>query len=366
MTIITKLSAPPLDMSQSFLYFKNQGEISAVFTVQAKGSAIFTSEDFLLIPDIPLPGLAFSIPKIVTVGPSFKMYASAEAELAMAGKVESRLKLADWNFQQTYPQENNDYNPKATSPMGGIGNNVGLLQPSFDYSIVASGSITAHIKPALSFGLVFDPYWEIGSCAVELLIDGYMRLEAEAGISSNNTCPFKYGLVAGAKVTARAKVPKPFKWKPEPYDFPVKEWDIKRSECPTRARYTIGNVSNVDTAKRLVSSEGRQLRKRGRVYGPLFSIPPLGKPEFCDKEPSACEILANDDGGGTRMMLGSVESMANETGSFPVERIFTRPQDSKAGLICSSSGVDVATQNWSPWTKLKTVSDMDSSILCRI
>lgn len=65
LTLISTLSFPP-DLSNSYLYFKNQGSVSALFTVDALASASFN------IPDKELFGLenfgaTFSVPGILTV-----------------------------------------------------------------------------------------------------------------------------------------------------------------------------------------------------------------------------------------------------------------------------------------------------------
>lgn len=70
MTIITTLSFP-LKLDNSYLYFKNKGEVTAVFKIDAKGRATFDTKDFQLA-NIPIPGAGFRIPKILTVGPTFR------------------------------------------------------------------------------------------------------------------------------------------------------------------------------------------------------------------------------------------------------------------------------------------------------
>jgi chitinase len=345
LTILTKLGSP-LDLSQSVLYFKNRGEITAVFTLDAKGSVTFDSKDIKLA-DIPLPGMAFRIPKIVTVGPSFKLYASADAEVSLAGKIESRVKLAEWSIQQTYPQETNDWNPKALSGIKANADKDGLLDPSFDLSIKAEGRITAHLKPAIAFGLEFDPYWKVGSCAAELVVDGYIQVFAE--LSNNNDCPFKYSVSAGAALVARAKIPKSFKWKPEPYKFPIKDWPITGDSCPSSSRIIAINSSFAE-----VNQNNHHLVKRAQVYGPIFHIPPLGAPKFCESTPSRCEQLVAAEKGGEHDRVDSLAlyTRANQE-SHSIQSV-------KAGKVCGSR---TAGQNFDNWSRLFSVSVSSSSML---
>jgi chitinase len=79
LTIIATLR-PPLDLSQSYLYFKNKGKVSKIFTLNAKGKAVFKIGDFKIASLENLPGVPCIIPKLFTVGPNFKLLVAAEAE----------------------------------------------------------------------------------------------------------------------------------------------------------------------------------------------------------------------------------------------------------------------------------------------
>ena len=221
LTIITKLGTP-LDLSQSYLYFKNKGEVSATFTLDAVGRAKFETGDKELLGLQNFPSATFRIPKLLTVRPNFKLFGAVEASVTLTGHLESRVDIAKWDVQQTYPDQGAGAGPKALSDpdRDGTGDFQGLKQPSFDYSVIAKGEITAHLKPTFEFGIVFDKMWNVGGDAkVSVVADGWTRLMAAAGVSSQGNCPFTYGIDLGADLYATVEAPEAFGWKPT--RFPI-------------------------------------------------------------------------------------------------------------------------------------------------
>jgi chitinase len=217
LTIIAQLKFP-LDLSGSYLYFKNHGQVEAIFKLDARATAKFDSGDFQLA-NIPIPGAAFQIPGVLTVGPAFKLYASANAEFGLSGELEARVRVANWDIYQTYPMVE-EYKPghAPDDHAGADGDKEGLMQPKFDYSVKAWGLLEAHLKPSLTFGLQIDKRWKIGDAKVELVADGYIRADIKAEKTTREgICPFEYGVTAGAKLLVRAEVPEAFNWKPNPY-----------------------------------------------------------------------------------------------------------------------------------------------------
>lgn len=290
-TLITTLRLP-LDLSNSYLYFKNKGEVDAVFTLSAHPKARFESGDFELA-NIPFPGAGFRIPKLLAVGPTFRLTAAAEAEVALAGKLEARVQIAAWDVQQTYPDQNPEWNPKSLSqPLRNSDRN-GLSEPEFDFSVVASGQLTAHLKPAVTFGIMFDEAWKIGAAKAEVVADGFVRVYAQAELSSSGGCPFKYGLDAGARLIARAEAPSAFSWKPA--EFVLADFEtplISGGTCPEQrlterrmidgldAGATSSTLGYSDVEVYNASSSAGALAKRDTFsYGPIFSVPIGGT--FC-------------------------------------------------------------------------------------
>ena len=276
LTIITKFSLP-LDLSGSYLYFKNKGEVVAVFTLDAKGRAFFESGDFLLA-DIPIPAASFRVPKILTVGPTFKLYASADADLSLGGKLQAKMNVAAWDIYQTYPMEPG-FEPKSRKPMDDIGNGDSndLMKPEFDYSIKAQGTINAHLKPALTFGIEVDPYWQVGNAKVELVADASLTVTATAEYSNReDTCPFTYGVYAGARLAVQAEVPSAFNWKPQPYQLANGRVTIvEGGSCPsTRMASTLleNPIIHTNTEYPAIgSNHSSSLSKRSQVIS-LLSI----------------------------------------------------------------------------------------------
>jgi len=286
LTIICVL-ALPLDLSQSYLYFKNEGEISAVFTLDAKGRAVFSSDDIELFGLQDFPGATFSIPKLVTIGPNFKVSVAVEAEVTLAGHLESRVDIASWNIQQVFPNQGSEGTPDALDSPNRDMTLSGLRQPTFDWSVSASGSITAHLKPSFVFGIDFDKRWNVGAAKVSLLADGWMRVhaKAEAG-SGESTCPFTYGIDVGADLVARAEAPSAFGW--DPITFPIAQISpkvLKEGSCPTVA--TRGLYDPLLPVERNI-----QLRKRTGVFGPIINIPTrclwCAKPKDADTDLGQC------------------------------------------------------------------------------
>ena len=287
LTIITKLGTP-LDLSQSYLYFKNKGEVSATFTLDAVGRAKFETGDKELLGLQNFPGATFGIPKLLPVGPNFKLFGAVEASVTLAGHLESRVDIAKWDVQQTYPDQGAGAGPKALSDPNrdGTGDFQGLKQPSFDYSVIAKGEITAHLKPTFEFGIVFDKMWNVGGDAkVSVVADGWTRLMAAAGVSSQGNCPFTYGIDLGADLYATVEAPAAFGWKPTRFPIAaVKPVAAKKGgTCPQIESRSLGAVDYLDdlplvdvSPQYLAGSEstnesnGHQWGKRGELVGESF------------------------------------------------------------------------------------------------
>lgn len=296
-TLITKL-ALPLDLSNSYLYFKNKGDVSATFSLDAVGKVKFDTNDVELLGLENFPGATFGIPKLLTVGPNFKLYGSVDAEVKLAGHIESRVQIATWDIQQTYPDQGADYDPKALSNPNrdGTGSFQGIQQPTFDYSVTASGQLTAHLKPTFEFGVVFDKIWKVDPARVAVVADGWLRMNAIAGLASDGNCPFTYGIDVGADLYASVEAPSAFKWAPR--KFPIAAVPAKAVKkggtCPTKQQKR--DVYDAllgppllprDTA----NTSMHALAKRAPVVGPLLTLPKSCF--FCPTPPASSTDCAN-------------------------------------------------------------------------
>lgn len=293
-TLITTL-LPPLDVSKSFLHFNNAGEIEAIFTLDALMKLDWDSGVFNLAT-LPLPGASFYIPGIMTVGPHFNLDARFKAGMAVEGHIEARVTLAEWEIRQTFPQQNDDYDPKAIDdPKRGF-NTDGLREPTFDATVEAFGYAEAHLLPTLSFGIEFEKQWKVDKCTVELVADGYVRLRAKSSLVGGD-CGFGYAIDAGASLKAQATVPDVFDWHPDPLTI----GSIDRTLIPKDGEYECltgdggakrsldASLDHHDHSGRLhaalhrnrgrnnnlsdVSSPSKLLKKRLVPYGPIISLP---------------------------------------------------------------------------------------------
>jgi chitinase len=304
--LITKLGLP-LDLTGSYLYFKNQGAVTAQFTLDAAAMAKFQREWELFGLD-KFPGATFSVPGIVTIGPNFKLFASVDASVTLAAHLESNVEIASWDIQQTYPDQGSTYEPKALDSPDA--DDTGILgKPSFDYSIRSTGQLTTHLKPTILFGIDFTPIWKVPSCKVNLVADGWVRFIAEAEFSSTNqNCPFKYIIDAGADLYASLDAPSVFGW-----DLAVPRYNlgsltprqiVTGGSCPEvrenafdrRALEAGPSWSALEQHDALGNATMKLapggLHKRAGVIGPFVKLPPnvLSCPNSAAPQ-SKCEAL---------------------------------------------------------------------------
>ncbi|OJJ03024.1 hypothetical protein ASPVEDRAFT_134350 [Aspergillus versicolor CBS 583.65] len=210
LTILTSLHEG-MDLSRSYLYFRNAGEVNAKFELDAVASLTYSTGDIKLLGLDDFPGATFRVPGVVTIGPNLAVYASADASLVVAGHLEAAVTLASWEIQQTYPQ-NDDHPPQALDQPDREAKTVG--KPTFDASVSANGEIAIHLKPTVTFGIVFDDRWKVDRCTVDLVLDGYVigHAEAEWSLNGDNSCPFRYGIDAGSNIYAQLEAPDLFGW----------------------------------------------------------------------------------------------------------------------------------------------------------
>ncbi|KAL9131782.1 MAG: hypothetical protein Q9217_000387 [Psora testacea] len=247
LTIITKLRTPS-DLSQSYLYFKNKGKVSATFTLDTVGRAKFETGDKKLLGLQNFSGATFGIPKLLAVA-----------------RTSSSL-------------------------------------PSFDCSVTAKSEITAHLKPTFEFGIVFDRMWNVGDANVAVVADGWARLMAAAGLSSQGNCPFTYGIDLCADLYATVEAPEAFGWKPTRFPIAaVKPVAAKKGgTCPQIEKRSLGAADYVEDLLSLVEVSpriGHQWEKRGEVFGPLIKLPPscVFRPSAIDAEVECTDGIDESD-----------------------------------------------------------------------
>ncbi|KAJ3578860.1 hypothetical protein NPX13_g1706 [Xylaria arbuscula] len=221
-TLIATLGSP-IDLSNSYLYFRNRGEVNAKFVIDAAVSAFFDTGDVLMFAADKF-GAAFSVPGIVTIGPNFKLFGRLEGQATLGVNFESRVKLAEWDVRQTYPVANDEWDPEASKSPKKDGTQ-SVLDPEFEYGLALEGHLTAHIKPTITFGINFnEDFIKIDSCAVNLIADGHVTFHADLKAGSGGSS-FCYGIDAGADLYATLDAPDAFKWALPESPFPITSID---------------------------------------------------------------------------------------------------------------------------------------------
>ena len=318
LTLISTLAFPP-DLSNSYLYFRNEGEITAKFSLDAIATASFSTGDIELF-GLENFGATFSVPGILTVGPNFRIFGAVDGQVTLAGHLESQVNIAKWDVKQTFPDANKDYDPQATKEPDRDGTQI-LGKPSFNYSVSADGSLTAHVKPTITFGLDFNKkFLDVASAKVDLVADGWCRLHASA--TTDNGGSFCYGVDVGADLYASVEAPKAFGW-----DLSVPRYQLGQVSpkqvvprtCPIGSR-SLDEISLTTLEPRSWNQQMRNvelipyetqpsqgLRKRGEVYGPLLrlntgltcpgSSADSGKCPFCGNKDPQQKRVDSDDGG---------------------------------------------------------------------
>lgn len=389
LTIICKLNTPGafIDLSQSYLFFKNQGEVSATFTLAAVAKAKYSHDDIELLGLENFPGATFSIPKLITVGPNFRLYASVDAEVTLSGKLESKVHIASWQIQQTYPDQNADWDPKTLSSPSreGTGSFDGLQQPTFDYSIMATGTMTAHLKPTFEFGIVFDKMWNVGAAKVDVVADGWVQVQMAAGKSSDGNCPFTYGIFVGADLYASVEAPTAFGWPKK--TFPLASVPAKAAKeggtCPTGstpARRSIDeDYSSLSwpEIENMANNTAAKLTKRGGTYGPLLTLP--SSEYSCPnpkKDSGKCEDIIGWDSGAVAdpeaiskrrsvelVAMDSIEAMPWNESTLDIRTLFDKRSQKKPSF-CTGGVMTALSPNFDSSGDIVTVSHLSFSSTC--
>lgn len=143
-SLISKLSLP-LDLSNAYVYFRNKGDVVAKFTLEALATAQFSTGDIELF-GLDNFGATFRVPGIVTIGPNLRLFGSLDGEVSLSGQLVSQVKIASWDLRQTYPDQSTDGEPVALDDVNTNESGISGV-PTFNYTVAAQGSLTAHLKP---------------------------------------------------------------------------------------------------------------------------------------------------------------------------------------------------------------------------
>lgn len=212
--IATSLS--PLDLSDSYLTFSNEGEITCVFSLEALARFHYDSKERKLGDPIPFPGAGIRIPGIATLGPQLALKGRIEAGLTLSATMEAKLDVVSWEYEYRLPADMDPSNPDKAD-YGDTGDKNGLLAPTFYAGVVAQGDVKAHLIASLEFGVNFDKRWDVPPLKAQVAADSWVQVQASAGISTEATCPFTWGMKAGVDLYAKADG---FSWTTGRYALP--------------------------------------------------------------------------------------------------------------------------------------------------
>lgn len=280
-TLPTKIG-DPIDLSKSYLTFSNNGDISAIFRLEAYLDIHYDSQEKLLLT-VPFPGAAFDIPGIATIGPQLSLKGRVETGLVLSAVMEVQVDIASWEFEQRLPA-NDKYKPEEIDEVefGDTGNFNGLQQPSFYAGVTAEGNIKAHAIASLEFGVKFREKWNVGNALAAVVADGWVQAKAKAAATTDGNCPFTWGLDAGVDLYAKAEAPDFFNWKMAKFALPGSGMTTIKplSECPALdgGIPTRRDLLEIDgytyDANETAQLAGRELTRRARIpVEPVFNIP---------------------------------------------------------------------------------------------
>lgn len=240
LTIIAKLG-DGVDLSDSYLYFKNKGKIVATFTLDALVEASYATGDIELL-GLESFGATFSIPGILTVGPNFRIFGNVNMDVSMSGKLQAEVVLADWDTHMAFPDQEDEAVPQSDNADPDRDGTEALGSTSLNWTIAASGQITAHVKPMVSFGINFNSkFIDIDPCEIDLVADGWMQYYADGSIDNSGDYSVCYGCNSGASLYAQVQIPSQFaSWGlPKGSTYPIYSPDpvaLIHRTCPIQSR----------------------------------------------------------------------------------------------------------------------------------
>ena len=270
----------PLDLTNSYLTFSNNGEITCTFTLEALVRFHYDSKERPLGDPIPFPGAALRIPGLATIGPQLALRGRIEAGVTISTTLEANMDVVSWEYDYRLPAEMEPANPDKAE-YGSTGDKNGLLAPTFYAGVLAEGDAKAHLIVALEFGVTFDPRWDVGALTAQVAADNWLGVSVAAGVSSEASCPFTWGMKAGVDLYAQADG---FKWTTDRYPLPgTAEFTIyPGGTCPDLSTgnparrglpdgYPDDNLPNNETGVPGELAERALLEKR--AIGPFFHVP---------------------------------------------------------------------------------------------
>jgi chitinase len=192
---------------ESSAWFHTSGSIDASLNFEAKGKMSFHTGQVELFGAHNF-GASFRVPGIVTIGPDFRVLGSLSGDASLHLTSSYTVNFAKWDYSMRYPVPSGQTD--APEKMGDYEEpKVDKSQEPFEWDLDASGQLTAHIIPKVTFGIVFDSS-AISNAAMDLGVDAYTRLYADLKAGQDTSLVYCYGMDGGATLFANIEAPKLF------------------------------------------------------------------------------------------------------------------------------------------------------------
>ncbi|RYN58904.1 hypothetical protein AA0114_g1804 [Alternaria tenuissima] len=206
-TVIGKLGNLE-SFEESSAWFRTEGQVTAQLKFEAFGKVSFHTGDVELFGAHNF-GATFRVPGFVTIGPDFRIIGSLAGEAQLKINATYEMEMPGWDYSMRYPiPDGEDDKPdEETTKKDVSGSGV---HDQFTWDLDASGKVTAHIIPKVTFGIVFDSS-AISNAALDLGVDSYAQLYANTKVGSNQPFIYCYGMDAGAELFGNIEAPTVFK-----------------------------------------------------------------------------------------------------------------------------------------------------------
>ncbi|KAJ6287495.1 hypothetical protein J3E71DRAFT_358329 [Bipolaris maydis] len=206
-TVIGKLGNLE-SFEESSAWFRTEGQVTAQLKFEAFGKVSFHTGNVELFGAHNF-GATFRVPGFVTIGPDFRIIGSLAGEAQLKINATYEMKFPGWDYSMRYPiADGEDDKPDEETPKKDVSGSG--VHDKFTWDLDASGKVTAHIIPKVTFGIVFDSS-AISNAALDLGIDSYAQLYADTKVGSNQPFIYCYGMDAGAELFGNIEAPTVFK-----------------------------------------------------------------------------------------------------------------------------------------------------------
>ncbi|KAH7101754.1 hypothetical protein BKA62DRAFT_164821 [Auriculariales sp. MPI-PUGE-AT-0066] len=164
----------PPSLSRSYIYFDNNMDHVATFTLAGKASVEWNSDRMTLL-NVGFPGL--TVPGIITVGPSLKVQGYISGEVDIEGSIQTTLQYTFPPMQFAIGDGTNVQRTNLTNPSMPP---VGSSQPSLTAEVALSANAKLHIVPRLQLGISI-----LNGAAMNA--QAYVEADLYAGLAANSS-----------------------------------------------------------------------------------------------------------------------------------------------------------------------------------